>query len=731
MAIQKLNIPHKVDNAAKKKMVASNDIGKNETLIAEEVNLMVEKVNEIIDYQDESFIVKIDTIAQLRNYEGKEGQVVTLLGYYSKGDKDPLNYKWTTEQGIDDGGSIINTNNGSWLAVFSKDILIEDFGVSELATDNSERILNALKLGRKITCRPNKLYFVNATIEIDFDVNIDFDKYTVFQSEPDTTNGIKPLRIFNIFNTENVIIKGVFDGGYLKDGAPTAQPKSERTNNSSLITIRNCDNVNIDISIQNFATNWGSNDLNDFLSYGALYVRDCNSVICNNSNLTSSRIEGFIFLGNNYVEIKDFVADNNIGVWTPLHCFLNNEVNIYNTRLIQSPTSVGSTLNLYNNITIVENSYIENGSGIDFSFEAEIDISTYNILPVFLKIENNNIVNAGRILYSLYHSSEALKKNIFVKHNRHTFTTKTSTDNVTSLIRIDNAENVVIEGNISTNGFDMLSFFQSNGKISNVEIRKNTANVDCFVRISQANFPGWDISNILIEDNIGDILPLNGKSDVSTRGHSTFFYAENTVDNTYEDVIIKKNRSNAEGRCFYITTTSPALGMKNVRILENNNSPVNAGSRFVNIQRTEDLELIGNVCNNVTTAYVITSSVGKLKIENNTENSTVTKANSMFQRLEGSPSYFTFKNNLFNVPNPMTYGIINVQTDFSALKREVYGNTPPVSSLKTNVANTEYGITSNRPTGVVDIGHEYFDTTISKPLYYNGTDWVDANGDVL
>src|SRR5690606_31708380 len=125
------------------------------------------------------------------------------------------------------------------------------------------------------------------------------------------------------------------------------------------------------------------------------------------------------------------------------------------------------------------------------------------------------------------------------------------------------------------------------------------------------------------------------------------------------------------------------------------------------------------------------SSLGKLKIENNTENSTVTKTTSMFQVLEGSCSYFTFKNNQFNVPNPGTYGIINNQTDFSALKREVHGNTPNVSNLKTNVANTDYGLTSNRPTGVVDIGHEYFDTTISKPLYYNGTDWVDANGDAL
>src|SRR5690606_22929654 len=49
MAIQKLNIPNKTDNAAKKKMVQSNTIGANETLLANEVNALVAKTNELVD----------------------------------------------------------------------------------------------------------------------------------------------------------------------------------------------------------------------------------------------------------------------------------------------------------------------------------------------------------------------------------------------------------------------------------------------------------------------------------------------------------------------------------------------------------------------------------------------------------------------------------------------------------------------------------------------------------
>ena len=37
------------------------------------------------------------------------------------------------------------------------------------------------------------------------------------------------------------------------------------------------------------------------------------------------------------------------------------------------------------------------------------------------------------------------------------------------------------------------------------------------------------------------------------------------------------------------------------------------------------------------------------------------------------------------------------------------------------------GITSNRPTNVL-VGFQYFDTTVNKPIFYDGSKWVDATG---
>lgn len=37
------------------------------------------------------------------------------------------------------------------------------------------------------------------------------------------------------------------------------------------------------------------------------------------------------------------------------------------------------------------------------------------------------------------------------------------------------------------------------------------------------------------------------------------------------------------------------------------------------------------------------------------------------------------------------------------------------------------GVTSNRPTNVL-VGFEYFDTTVNKPIFWDGSKWVDATG---
>ena len=46
------------------------------------------------------------------------------------------------------------------------------------------------------------------------------------------------------------------------------------------------------------------------------------------------------------------------------------------------------------------------------------------------------------------------------------------------------------------------------------------------------------------------------------------------------------------------------------------------------------------------------------------------------------------------------------------------------------ISTPQNGATADRPTQSLQLGQFYFDTTLGIPIWYNGTDWVDATGTV-
>src|SRR5688572_4225857 len=93
-------------------------------------------------------LFKVDNVATLRNYNGySEGHTILLMGYYGSGDKKPVKYTFTVQNLgslVDDGGSVIKTDKGAWIAEFNGVINALDFGlkadydpISNTGTDNS------------------------------------------------------------------------------------------------------------------------------------------------------------------------------------------------------------------------------------------------------------------------------------------------------------------------------------------------------------------------------------------------------------------------------------------------------------------------------------------------------------------------------------------------------------------------------------------------------------------
>lgn len=58
-----------------------------------------------------------------------------------------------------------------------------------------------------------------------------------------------------------------------------------------------------------------------------------------------------------------------------------------------------------------------------------------------------------------------------------------------------------------------------------------------------------------------------------------------------------------------------------------------------------------------------------------------------------------------------------------------FNNLPRIVN-QNKVKIWENGVTGNRPSSPA-IGQRYFDTTLGKPIWYNGTNWVDANGAIV
>jgi hypothetical protein len=46
------------------------------------------------------------------------------------------------------------------------------------------------------------------------------------------------------------------------------------------------------------------------------------------------------------------------------------------------------------------------------------------------------------------------------------------------------------------------------------------------------------------------------------------------------------------------------------------------------------------------------------------------------------------------------------------------------------ISTPQNGATADRPVQNLQIGQFYFDTTLGYPIWYDGTDWVDATGTV-
>lgn len=115
----------------------------------------------------------VNTVNELRSTNLTEGDAISLLGYYTAGDKRPLTYVYTLlNYGslVDDGGAIIKTSVGSWIALFGGYIDARDYGCANSLEDNSS-IFNIM-----VARNPNMKILVEG-------LNLKFSSSLIFNSK--------------------------------------------------------------------------------------------------------------------------------------------------------------------------------------------------------------------------------------------------------------------------------------------------------------------------------------------------------------------------------------------------------------------------------------------------------------------------------------------------------------------------------------------------------------------
>jgi len=88
-----------------------------------------------------------------------------------------------------------------------------------------------------------------------------------------------------------------------------------------------------------------------------------------------------------------------------------------------------------------------------------------------------------------------------------------------------------------------------------------------------------------------------------------------------------------------------------------------------------------------------------------------------------------------NLPIPTIAYSQTYQESFSNAER-LYFNTLDTANLQTiqaidTLSTPSAGITASRPSTDLQVGQTYFDTTINRPIWWNGTNWINASGTVV
>lgn len=80
--------------------------------------------------------------------------------------------------------------------------------------------------------------------------------------------------------------------------------------------------------------------------------------------------------------------------------------------------------------------------------------------------------------------------------------------------------------------------------------------------------------------------------------------------------------------------------------------------------------------------------------------------------------------------NVSVFGVLDLDQAVTDMQGDVSNLQDLTGDLVTDKQDISAGITAERPVGKA-AGYMFFDTTLTQPIWYTGTDWVDSTGTTI
>lgn len=207
-----------------------------------------------------------------------------------------------------------------------------------------------------------------------------------------------------------------------------------------------------------------------------------------------------------------------------------------------------------------------------------------------------------------------------------------------------------------------------------------------------------------------------------------------TIERPTEQLINSKSSNNGFsyydstlGRYVYFKQSLGSSIISNITIYDQGNT---TSYRFIVNTLTKDTKYIGRI--------IQASLTGVLKIYFTKQNNSLGDDYIEYDLellQQGNIEYTWQTKDIIIAPNPAIYTHIA----FSVKDTNSYNKSGYIYSINAKwvdsngyIAASKNGNSVSRPTLTAsDAGFEYFDTTLGRPIYWNGTAWVDANGETV